>query len=104
VPKHPKQSSVKSTVINGLRMMAASGYMDRIAEINPDAVILDGYNHAIIGIATRFGTEPILCYSTAKIIETLMREGMTEEEAVEFFDFNIIGGWFGDGTPIFLDQ
>jgi hypothetical protein len=85
-------------------MMAAADYLERIADLNPEAVILDGYDHAIVGIANRFGKEPVLCYSTAKIIEALMRDGQTEEEALDFFHFNIIGGWFGEGTPIFLDQ
>ena len=26
---------------------------------------------------------------------------MTEEEAVEFFEFNIIGAYVGESTPIF---
>jgi hypothetical protein len=27
---------------------------------------------------------------------------MSDEEAVEWFDFNIIGAWVGDGTPCFI--
>jgi hypothetical protein len=28
--------------------------------------------------------------------------GMSEEEAEEFYEFNTIGAWMGDGTPIFV--
>ena len=28
---------------------------------------------------------------------------MTHEEAVEYFDFNIIGAWMGDQTPILME-
>ena len=28
--------------------------------------------------------------------------GMTEEDAVEYFDYNVQGAWVGEGTPIFL--
>ena len=44
-------------------------------------------------------------YSTAKIIEILMkRDGMTYETAREFFDFNIIGGYTGIHTPICVED
>jgi hypothetical protein len=29
-------------------------------------------------------------------------EDMSEEESLEYFDFNIIGGYFGEQNPIFL--
>ena len=28
-------------------------------------------------------------------------DGMSLTEATEFFNFNILGAWFGDGTPCF---
>jgi hypothetical protein len=27
---------------------------------------------------------------------------MTREEAIEFMDFNVVGAWHGESTPIFL--
>ena len=27
---------------------------------------------------------------------------MNEEEAEEYFEFNILGSWMGEGTPIFV--
>ena len=39
-----------------------------------------------------------LCYDQDKIIEILMRD-MTEEEAIEHFHFNVVGGWVGEYTP-----
>jgi hypothetical protein len=30
------------------------------------------------------------------------RDGMTYEEAREYFDFNILGAWMGEFTPIFI--
>ena len=32
------------------------------------------------------------------------RDGMTYEEAFEFFDFNIMGAWVGKKTPMFLES
>jgi len=27
---------------------------------------------------------------------------MTEEEALDYFEYNVIGSYMGDGTPIFI--
>jgi hypothetical protein len=32
----------------------------------------------------------------------LQQEGMSYEEALEFWSFNQVGAWVGDGTPCFL--
>jgi hypothetical protein len=48
------------------------------------------FDEAIIGVAERIGMEAVVAYDTDKIIEILSRD-MTEEEAIEYFDFNIIG-------------
>jgi len=35
----------------------------------------------------------------------LMRDDEVDEEgAMEWFDFNIIGGWNGPGTPIYVNE
>lgn len=32
----------------------------------------------------------------------LVTDGMTQEEAEEFFEYNQIGAWMGDRTPVFV--
>lgn len=69
-----------------------------------DLLYADGLLYAVIGIATRAGGLRVVCYSVEKVIEVLMtRDGMTEEEAYEFYEFNIVGAWMGDKTPIFVE-
>lgn len=64
---------------------------------------VDGHNDAIIGMGNSFGRGNVLIYSVDKILKKLMkRDGMTEEEAMEFFSFNIAGSYNGPGMPIFL--
>jgi len=46
--------------------------------------------------------EPIACYDYDRVIEGYIEEGMTEEEAIEFFEFNVIGAWVGERTPCYL--
>ena len=62
----------------------------------------DRFEPAIIGIAHRFGMQPIVAYDYRKVIE-IFAEDMEYEEAVEYFDFNVIGAWGGEGTPIFIE-
>ncbi len=45
---------------------------------------------------------PIICYDRSRIIQRHVDDGMTEEEANEFFEFNQIGAWVGDTTPCFI--
>ena len=61
----------------------------------------DGFDEAIIGVAERIGMEPVVAYDTNKIIEILSRE-MSEDEAVEYFEFNILGAYMGERTPIYI--
>jgi hypothetical protein len=61
----------------------------------------DGFDDAILGVAERVGMEAVVAYSTPKIIEILSRD-MTEEEAVEYFEFNILGAYVGERTPVFV--
>ena len=66
---------------------------------------LDGFEEAYLGCLERFGLHhPIALYDKQKVIEIIMRDGGTYEEALEHFYYNVIGGWFGDSTPAFLDR
>ena len=79
--------------------------VDDISEINPDALICDGFDEAIIGMAERINLGPVVAYSTEKIVEILMtRDGMEYEDALEYFNFNILGAWMGEMTPVFINN
>ena len=64
-----------------------------------------GYDEAIIGPASiwRDSTQvSVLVYDAEKIREVLMRDGMDAEEAREFIEFNIEGGYLGIETPVLV--
>ena len=62
----------------------------------------DGLDKAIAGICRQFGRPDVILYDEDKVIEILMeREKMDYKEAVEFFEFNIIGAGMGPETPAF---
>ena len=73
-----------------------------LSEKYPDLLKADGFDEAVIGVVERLGTQAI-CYDTEKVIEILMRD-MSEEEALEYFQYNIAGAWVGEHTPFFLTR
>ena len=75
---------------------------DEIEEIAPDALLADGFDEAIIGIAERCGQPPLVAYSVDRCVEILEGQGMSREEAEEFFDFNVAGAWMGEMTPVWI--
>lgn len=79
---------------------------DDIFEMYPDQefIFLEGeeMDEALIGVCRRFGQPDILAYDLEKVLDIFVDQGMTREEAVEFFEFNTIGAWVGDLTPAFI--
>ena len=60
------------------------------------------FEPAIVGIAHRYGMPAIVAYDYDKVISIFARD-MGYEDAIEHFDFNVIGAWLGEGTPIFIE-
>ena len=78
---------------------------EEMAELNEELMFLEPeyFDKAIVGVVANMCTNAV-CYDRSKIIEILMEEdGMTEEEALEYFDFNIMGSWVGKYTPVYLE-
>ena len=78
---------------------------DIISDINPDAVFADGFDEAIIG----YDANCMVVYDYDKCMEILMRpsltkEKMTEQEAHEHMEFNVVNAYVGDFTPIFIHR
>ena len=78
--------------------------LDLIIEQNPEDEFLkaDGLDEAIIGYDDFSGR---LIYSMTKIINILIEDdGMTEEDALEHYYYNIHGGYVGEKTPIWCND
>jgi len=58
------------------------------------------YADCIIG-EDYYGSKVV--YDAEKVIKVLMTmDEMTEEEALEYFEFNIVGAYVGEETPLFI--
>jgi hypothetical protein len=75
---------------------------DELAEIDPDLLLMDGFDDCIIGICESFGGESVVAYDYDRVIASLESQGMSEEEAVEYHEFNQLGAYVGERTPVFI--
>jgi hypothetical protein len=70
-----------------------------------DAIFFEGFDDAIVGLGTQQYKGPYVIYDRDKCLQILVeRDGMTYDEAEEFFSFNTEGCWAGDRTPVILVQ
>jgi len=65
-------------------------------------ILADGFEDAFMGVVEQYNKLPVAVYDKNKCIEILINQDMTQEEAEEFFDFNIIGAWMGERTPMYF--
>ena len=77
--------------------------VEEISELNPEAMMADGFDDAILGMCIQFGAEPLVAYDYEKCLNILMeRDGMERTEAIDFMEFNVIGSYVGLNTPVFI--
>tara|TARA_Y100000356_G_scaffold126477_1_gene124395 strand:+ start:637 stop:897 length:261 start_codon:yes stop_codon:yes gene_type:complete len=77
--------------------------IEDIAEINPEAMMADGFDDAVLGMCIQFGGEPVVAYDYNKCIEILKeRDGMDRTEAIDYLEFNVLGSYVGLHTPVFI--
>ncbi len=81
----------------------ASDLREAVAEQNEEALFADGLDDALVGVCHRFGQPALAAYDRDKVIQIFIGQGMTEEEAEEFFEYNTVGSWVGENTPVYLD-
>lgn len=75
---------------------------DFVNDYAEGAVLFDGCDSALIGYGSRVDMEPVAIYSYRLLIKAIMDEGTSEEEAAEYVDYNIVGLWAGERTPIIV--
>lgn len=104
--KTAKKKPVKKTIVkknldaNQKRIM--NFIANTMSEINPEALYPSDMMEAVVGYVERAGMPTVILLDRKKCIECLMKNGISDEsEAEEYFEFNTIGAYVGDGTPCF---
>ncbi len=96
---------------------------DEVIElVDEQAMFYPELDGAIVGVANRCGMPTVVCYDRDKTIEILAKgfkiskkdldadeiaSGMTVKDkqyemALEWYEFNTIGGYIGEYTPVFV--
>ena len=75
---------------------------DLYADDEPNMLFADGYDKAIAGVVWD-GERTRVVYETEEILKILMEDGMSYDEASEYFDFNVAGSHVGVYTPLYLE-
>jgi hypothetical protein len=77
-----------------------------LEQLSPDeeVVFLEGpeFDVAIIGVAREFNRPARIAYSVSRVLAVYTADGMSDEEALEYFDFNTAGAYVGEATPVFI--
>ena len=68
-------------------------------------MIADGFDEAIIGFCYDLVAEGEyrVIYSFNKCVD-ILKHDMSEEEAIEYMDFNVVGAYMGKKTPLFMRE
>lgn len=76
-----------------------------LREDNPEALLADGLEPAYIGRTVNHHHAVVAVYDYDKCVEVLVqRDGMTDEEADEFLQFNTLGAYVGPNGPLFIQR
>lgn len=71
-----------------------------LEDIEQTTLLADGFDAAIVGFTESFPVQVIYDHDTC--VHILQADGMKEEEALEYFHFNVLGAYVGEQTPIFM--
>jgi len=83
--------------------MKPQDYLELVQKYNKEALYPTDMVEAIIGIGTRDNGKVCLLLDTEKCVEILSKD-MSEDDAREYFEFNTLGSYMGDSTPIFVEN
>jgi hypothetical protein len=85
--------------IDEIKKIRSERLKETISEHNPEALFADGFDESIMG----YSSDGKVIYSVDMIVGTLVnRDGMTPDEAIEYFNFNIECAYVGEYTPIYM--
>ena len=67
-----------------------------------EALLADGFEDALVGYVERAGGLLVALYDRGRCIDILAAEGQCDlSEAEEYFEFNVVSAYMGEGTPCF---
>jgi hypothetical protein len=106
--KDPSMNSLKTqndesiTTDHGTRSSFENKILEWIDETFDVVVYPTGFEDCIVGVGERFGGPPVAVLDLEKMLTQLEKDGMTRDEAIEYFEFNILGAHIGNENPVYM--
>jgi hypothetical protein len=88
-----------------MQSMKTPEILEMIRDDFPEVLTADGFDDAILGITEGWfdgSQRGVVCYDYNRCVEILVTQGCDEEEAEEYLQFNTLGAYMGEFTPVFL--
>jgi hypothetical protein len=78
--------------------------LDKLSKYNNEMLFLNDYNaNSLVGVCFRHEKKVVSVYDDYLCIQSLVEsDGMEDEDAIEYFEYNTRGSYVGENTPAFL--
>jgi hypothetical protein len=84
--------------------MVVKSLLAQLADLNPDALLLENMEPALIGIGYIGQADPVAVYSRARIYSKLLADGLSQEDADEYYFGKFVSAQSGAFTPVIIDD
>ena len=75
-----------------------------LMDANPEVVLFDNMDSAIVGLGYIADNAPVAVYSKAKIFAKLLTDGLSTEDALEYYIGKFVALRAGEFTPVIVDD
>jgi hypothetical protein len=80
--------------------------INQLSDLNPEAILLDNMEDALIGIGYIGPADPVAVYSKARIYSKLLELGLSQEDADEYYTVKFVApvAYAGAHAPVIVDD
>lgn len=84
--------------------MVSNSLVAQLSDLNPDALLLENMESALIGLGYIGQADPVAVYSRARIYSKLLADGLSQEDADEYYFGKFVAAQSGAFTPVIVDD
>ena len=84
--------------------MVHKSLLAQLSDLNPDALLFENMESALIGLGYIGQADPIAVYSRARIYSKLLADGLSQEDADEYYFGKFVAAQAGACTPVIVDD
>lgn len=98
-----KNENLQTSEVGTKKPLTRKDIQEYLESRDETVLLCDGFDEALIGLSQRINEPLLAVYSYEKMVDVLMsRDEMDYDDAVDYLDFNVVGAWVGEQTPIIV--